>query len=367
LLRRRTSARSFAVSMAALSLPPALGGVAYVATCWRLTGTLIPISGAVKRYYATQHFRGYGWATSLAGHVFWWVHIESRALLDVLYSSLLARHQPLGRPIPLALLGLILLATAIAVRRLLSDDALDPKRRRAAEFIGLLWLVSSVHVTLVVATIGHFAHVTQHYYAWLWMTDCFWIAVMVQGLLSRLSPRRQRWAISAFFVVFVGVHAWDGVGRFLVQESPDLHNRRLPVMAWIREHLPPDARIGAWNAGQLGYFCDRTVVNLDGLANDRQFLQHLRSGAPIRSYLAAERIDYLIDVNAPDLTMPYLASWDRSRSFRNMLPWAELEPLFVEQGQEEPIVVVRLRDPARKRDSGAYMKTNSGSGHGLAR
>jgi hypothetical protein len=344
LFRRRTASRSFAIGFAALSLPPVLGAVAYVATCWHLAGTVMPISGLVKQDFAAQHFRGYSSVTSLAGHLFWWVRIESRALLDVLDSSLLTMHRPLGEPVPLTVLGLVLVATAITIRRLLMGGTSDPRRRRAAVFVGLLWLLASLHAALVVTTIGHFSHVTQHYYAWLWLACCLWTAVMVQGFLARLSSSRmQRRAITVGVVAFLGVHAWDGVGRFVLNYSPNLHNRRLPVMTWMREHLPPDARIGAWNAGQLGYFSDRTIVNLDGLANDLHYLRYLQNGIPVREYLMAENIDYLIDVNEPDLTMPFRAAWDRSRLFRNTLLWSELEILYVEEGQPEPIVVVRLR------------------------
>ena len=43
--------------------------------------------------------------------------------------------------------------------------------------------------------------------------------------------------------------------------------------AWARENLPAEARIGAWNAGTIGYFSERQVVNLDGLVNTRRYLE----------------------------------------------------------------------------------------------
>jgi hypothetical protein len=52
------------------------------------------------------------------------------------------------------------------------------------------------------------------------------------------------------------------VGR--TSEAPD----RLATAVWMREHLPADAVIGAWNAGIYGWYAGRTVVNLDGLVND---------------------------------------------------------------------------------------------------
>ena len=43
---------------------------------------------------------------------------------------------------------------------------------------------------------------------------------------------------------------------------------------WARDHLPEDTTIWAGDAGILGYFSDRTVVNIDGLANDYDFLEN---------------------------------------------------------------------------------------------
>lgn len=346
LFQRRSSMQSFARGAAVLTTPAALGAAAYAVTCVWLAGTVVPISGLVKGHYAREHFEDYGWLTSLAGHAFWWGRIESRTFVDVLYSSLLAGHRALGEPVPLLVLGLIVVITGVAVR-ILRLQRSDP-RWQAARFVGILWLISSAHALLVVATIGHFSHVTQHYYAWLWVTGCLWLALVVQGFLSWLpSAYAQRRAVAALLGVFVVAHIWNGVRPFVVQEPPRLHNRRLPVMEWMRTHLPADARIGAWNAGQLGYFSDRTIVNLDGLVNDEAYLRRLVNRAPVRDYLEAEGIQYLIDVNEPDLTMPYRVSWDRSLSFRRVLPWSALEVLYAEVGNESPIVVLRVRDVGR--------------------
>lgn len=43
---------------------------------------------------------------------------------------------------------------------------------------------------------------------------------------------------------------------------------------WVRDQLPEDATIWAGSAGILGYFSNRTVVNIDGLANDYDFLEN---------------------------------------------------------------------------------------------
>jgi hypothetical protein len=324
---------------------PLLGGIGYAATCYLLTGTLVPISGTVKAHYASHHFDAFNGLTSLAGHLLWWVRIESRAMLDPISSALLAHHQSLWRPLPLAVLAGVLGTTWWGVHRIVCDRADDLRRLRLAAFLGVLWIFNALHVALVVATIGHFSHVTQHYYGWLLITWCFGIAALTETFLSWIgSPNIQRVVIASGLVGFLAMNSWIAAKRFLDGSTSYLHNRRLPVITWINEHIPVYARIGAWNAGQLGYFSDRTVVNLDGLANDRAFLSHLKSGAPILDYLEKEGITYLVDVDTPDLTMPYRASWDHRLWFRDSLPWSALDILYVEENHTEPVVVVRLRD-----------------------
>ena len=64
---------------------------------------------------------------------------------------------------------------------------------------------------------------------------------------------------------------------------------------WLGENLPPGAVVGSWNAGVLGYYAPRRVVNLDGLINSPDFLAVLEEGA-LSEYIRREGIDYLSDM-----------------------------------------------------------------------
>ncbi len=62
----------------------------------------------------------------------------------------------------------------------------------------------------------------------------------------------------------------------------------------LDERLPAGTRVGAWNAGALGYFCRHvTVVNLDGLVNE-QALERLRA-RDLEGYCAKAGITHLAD------------------------------------------------------------------------
>jgi hypothetical protein len=337
---------AFARQVAWLIVWPLAGAVGYLAICWAVARTPMPISGLVKEYYAARHFEGYSWVTSLAGHLSWWVRVEIRPMVDVVSSELLANHRPLVQPLPLAVLAAVGGATLWSAAQIVSERRQHVRRFRAMLFLALCWLFGALHAALVVATIGPFSHVTQHYYGLLLITWCLWGGLMIERLLADRSDAS--WArplavgLIACLVAANSAFAWR---RFAtpIDVSAALHNRRLPVIAWIDEHVPAGARIGAWNAGQIGYFSQRTVVNLDGLANDGEYFDVIKHGS-LADYLRRERITYLVDNDALDLTMPYRASWDHTQFFHRTLPWAGLEKVYVEAGQPEPIMVLRIRN-----------------------
>jgi hypothetical protein len=66
-------------------------------------------------------------------------------------------------------------------------------------------------------------------------------------------------------------------------------------LAWTREHVRPDCRIGAFESGTLGYFRD-DVVNLDGKVNPDALQAKLDRRSP--EYVQRAGIDVLFDIEA---------------------------------------------------------------------
>ncbi|HEX7479961.1 MAG TPA: hypothetical protein VF331_19315 [Polyangiales bacterium] len=339
--RRTTggSTSAFMREICLLSAPPAVAAIAYVVACEALAGTPTPISGAVKALYASRHFDAYPLRVALAGHVFWFVEMLLAPLVDLVSNALRADHRSLFGALGLLALGSTGLVLVLGLRA----AARVPERRPLLRFLSFLTAVNVLHVAMVVLRISYFAHVTVHYYGFLLITVIIALAVALDALSTApAQPSVRLRVLPAALLVLLGLHIHEAAQPFAGESLVCLHNRRLPVMQWVATHLPIDARIGAWNAGQLGYFTGHPVVNLDGLANDRSYLGQLRARTPVMDYLRAEHIDYLIDVDAPDLTFPYKAQWDGARIFRNAIPWEQLERLYVEPANEHPIVVARV-------------------------
>lgn len=66
---------------------------------------------------------------------------------------------------------------------------------------------------------------------------------------------------------------------------------------WLRRHLPPGTRVGAWNGGMFGYYSGQHVVMLDGLANSPAFYRRAIVGGDTLGYLEDEHIDHLVTMS----------------------------------------------------------------------
>ncbi|RME57493.1 hypothetical protein D6779_08590 [Candidatus Parcubacteria bacterium] len=78
------------------------------------------------------------------------------------------------------------------------------------------------------------------------------------------------------------------------------------ITEWINTNLPPDAVVGVWNAGYVGYFAERRIVNLDGLINGRELFEYVRDGRGIEQYILDNRIEYISDYF---FGVPYPLQW----------------------------------------------------------
>jgi hypothetical protein len=86
-------------------------------------------------------------------------------------------------------------------------------------------------------------------------------------------------------VLFSPYYAW---GNFTVRNAVWLE-----LAEFVKSRTPPEARIGAFNSGAIGYFCDRQTVNLDAVVNNEAF-RALTEGRFIE-YVRDAKIDYIAD------------------------------------------------------------------------
>jgi hypothetical protein len=84
--------------------------------------------------------------------------------------------------------------------------------------------------------------------------------------------------------------------------DPDLRSIQIAnanTGRWIDDHLPDDAVLASWDAGAIGYFAHRHVVNLDGVVNSYDFYLKNRAGQGA-AFLACDHVTYVTNHGSND-------------------------------------------------------------------
>jgi hypothetical protein len=76
----------------------------------------------------------------------------------------------------------------------------------------------------------------------------------------------------------------------------NLFRIRYHAAEWLAENFAPETIFAAWNAGQLGYFANHPLINLDGLVNSIEYYKNVKRGSvPLLDYLYENKVSYLVD------------------------------------------------------------------------
>jgi hypothetical protein len=100
-------------------------------------------------------------------------------------------------------------------------------------------------------------------------------------------------------LVWQGRAFLDPGGRALM-----VHDREAGV--WLRRNVPPGERVASWDAGVIGYFSHRSVVNLDGVVNSKAWYDAVRNGTT-PAFLRARNVRWVanhggdVGGNDPDI------------------------------------------------------------------
>ncbi|PWH14612.1 MAG: hypothetical protein DDG60_07615 [Anaerolineae bacterium] len=92
-------------------------------------------------------------------------------------------------------------------------------------------------------------------------------------------------ALSLSFLLF-GAFTYGQDVAFIESEMVD-------TARWVNENLPASARIAAHDIGALGYFTERTIIDLAGLISP-EIIPFMRNEQRLADYLSTQNVDYLI-------------------------------------------------------------------------
>ncbi|MGH7908735.1 MAG: hypothetical protein ACRENW_02670, partial [Thermodesulfobacteriota bacterium] len=291
----------------------------YLLANYLVTGHLLPVSGAVKAVLTDQFLEARQVRRLLSSATLTMIHNDMAAHLWRFMASRVgdgfwAAGSRLLFTERIPLVYLLLMALAVIGLPLCVGQPrewltyLGSRLRRLAVF----WYVLLFGV--VDATVSMLLYPNQVRYAmtgWWFVNNEIIIVVTVATLtaaavsyiaVSLLPKRLHARLLAAVLAVSFLFHGQQMV-RFYWSDAvvhtdwkTSWNDELFLAARWLSENVPPDATVGAWNAGILGYYATQRVVNLDGLINNFELLPYLRERR-ISDYIRRKRIAYLSDLD----------------------------------------------------------------------
>jgi hypothetical protein len=240
-------------------------------------GQLLQSSARMKSYWLHFMGSGYAGAANLFFKVFG-LDPTDPPVLQILFCLLVAG------------LGLTIFWSAYRANRVWRDPAENPSRRA--------WTMMLAGAMTI---LGYLVFYAQSWGVQSWYTAnlivpvfcLLWVPAENAGYAIRGSRKPVLVGlISASLCFFVALQAAQ-VQSISAASSPWPHQQFMLEAGKYLAAQPLDERIGAWNAGIIGYFQGGNVINIDGLVNDEIYGFAVDNRLP--DYLARQNIRYIID------------------------------------------------------------------------
>jgi hypothetical protein len=299
-------------ALVAFCIFPMLCMALYFGASFAYFGSLTPVSGKVKMYWA-HTAPDYTLVNAFAATITGTIRSFCHSLMYVTGGG-----EAYSYPwLPILLL---LLAWALFCSR--RAGKLDSR------------LIVGYGLLLIQTFVIHFT--LQHlgksywYYQPLRVWSCLVVGQIAWWIIPGVPPLAMQGLKAALVLFACGFGISRGISLYSVgydgqpYETMNAEARALDMAVWIQQtaEIPADARLGSWNAGILGYFSSpKQVFNLDGLVQSNDYLRRVIRPRAWKDYLRRERIDYLVDTNYQDSTQTYRQQWDRERMFRGLVPF----------------------------------------------
>lgn len=197
-------------------------------------------------------------------------------------------------PVTIALFAVVaVVAAAIArqgFRRVHAGSGRRNRRPGRFPLAGTVAARTSWFGAFCVLVVGYYTVLQTQQWLWyygpvlLYLLVLFLLAVAditQAGLLERrrgASPARTVAPVAAIFVVPLLLALVVTARQFTDPTLRSIQIANRDAGTWIAANLDEDAVLVSWDAGAVGYFSHRRVVNIDGVVNSLEFYDALRDG-----------------------------------------------------------------------------------------
>lgn len=269
---------------------------------WNLAvfGSVLPVSARsipylLREYFAAAH-PGAGFLDQL-GHGLSYTRYVFLERLPQLYSP--------GKPFVIVVLGVL---TFLAIHLVVfADESVRARARRQLVVAGLP--VVAIIAILVVNSAVRWL-VREWYFAWgipaavllggvavaLFEDSVVRLMSIAGRRGALLTPAQQVAALAlvhgALAALTVATFTHCAIDTWRRGHYP-FHRDPLHAAAWLQANTAPDDRVASFNAGIIGYFSDRTVINIDGVVNPDAY--HALCGHRLLDYLRDAGVAYVAD------------------------------------------------------------------------
>jgi small basic protein len=281
--------------------------VAYMGWSQRTFGTPIPVSGQIKEWWGTI-YSAYGRPPETV-EAFLGLDPTRAGSPTAPIASVLTLY---ATPLPVTTFRLVAIAVIALILWMLRGRWL---RARVLE-IGLLPLGCGIAVLAWFYAVRGSVSIREWYWIGVYVFVMGWLG-LVLSLAWRWLGRRVSKTILLAGVAVVGLAIVLNfavyMSRRFLRSDPSQTARLEDSLDFLSAHTDPGSSIGVTGGGTIGYFLqDRTIVNLDGLANSVEYFRRSQDHDGTRA-LKAIGLDYVF---APGgmlpATEPYLDTFDRS-------------------------------------------------------
>jgi len=184
---------------------------------------------------------------------------------------------------------------------------------RALAYLWGAYAIANALYLLFVAGLGTFAEYGVWYLSPYFVFSIITLAVCADSVVAFLESRK--WYFSRLIATFATVLSIilfvTFVGRWSQRSLSDqdyrqgLYYERLQLARWIHQNTEKDSILASFNAGEIGYFSERSVINLDGLANSYEYyIEVIRGDITLLEYLHANEVRYFADYRIPSELLP---------------------------------------------------------------
>ena len=204
------------------------------------------------------------------------------------------KRQPLtaGRAVAVVVVALFALGIGTAARRVSSD-----RFSRTTTFLNHTAWFAAACVLLV----GYYRVLSVETYLWYYAPIALYLFLVLLHLGAdfgeeAVAEGESVLALQAILVVPMLVAFGFGVKQIADPELRSLQEGDRAAALWVRDNTAPDTVIASWDAGIIGYFSDRPVVNLDGVVNSFEW-EEARDHAPeaTAAFLAERHVELIVN------------------------------------------------------------------------